>query len=33
MACISAPKLGGPGGMFPQEILKFTTPETASGGF
>ena len=33
LACGSIPKLGRSGGMLPQEILKFTTSETASGGF
>ena len=33
MACVSMPKLKRSGGMLPRKILKFTTPETASGGF
>ena len=33
MVCVSTPKLGGSGGMLPQENFEFTTPETASGGF
>ena len=32
-ACISMPKLGGLEACSPRKILKFTTSETASGGF